>query len=334
LQALPHYRTYALARYTSDYLSPNTSNLSTRENENFSLPMQATGEAQYTGSGSQQVTQETPTLHSIWNARKRELTHLREIVRRQAEDVDRLLNSIPLLTARFSANVVTPRYIKTAPPEKFSGQRGTLHEFLAKCRHKFLIEPDNFPHEYKKTLWASSYLEGTAYNWFRPIFNAFQKHPSTPPPEFSSYARFEESLKAAFGDPDETAYHERQIASLKQLGSATAYATQFRIHQGFINWNDDALASAFRTGLKPAVKDALIYANPLPKQLKSLIEVAIRIDSRLHERELEKKHEAMIHNTLTSTTSTPRTSISTTLTSTTLTSTTPTSTILTLKPTN
>jgi hypothetical protein len=267
--------------------------------------MQAIREAQYTSSERQQAIQETPTLRSIWNARKDELTRLWEIVKRQAEDVDWLLNSIP--TLRLSANVVTPRNIKTAPPEKFSGQRDTLHEFLTKCQHKFLIEPENFSQEYEKTLWASSYLEGIAYNWFRPIFSAFQRHPSTPPPEFSSYAKFEESLKAAFGDPDETAHHERQIASLKQLGSATAYVTQFRIHQGFINWNDDALASAFRTGLKPAVKDALIYANPLPKQLKSLMEVAIRIDSRLHERELEKRYEATTHDTPTATTSTSTT---------------------------
>jgi Retrotransposon gag protein len=319
LQALLHYRTYALARYTSDYPSSDTSNpeaLPTRENEEFAFPMQATREAQHTSSGHQQTaqSQETSTLRGIWNARKKELAHLWEIVKKQAEDVDRLLNSIPTLTARLSANVVTPR-IKIAPPEKFSGQRDTLHEFLAKCQHKFLIEPESFPQEHEKTLWASSYLEGTAYNWFRPIFDAFQRHPLTPPPEFSSYAKFEESLKAAFGDPDETAHHERQITSLKQLGSATAYATQFRIHQGFINWNDDALTSTFRAGLKPAVKDALIYANPLPKQLKSLIEVAIRIDSRLHERELEKKHEAM-----TSATSTPATSTSTILTLTTLTS--------------
>jgi hypothetical protein len=64
----------------------------------------------------------------------------------------------------------------------------------------------------------------------------------------------------------------------------------------------------------------LIYANPLPKQLKSLIEVAIRIDSRLRERELEKKHEAMTSATSTPTTSTPITSTSTIPTLTTLTS--------------
>jgi hypothetical protein len=62
------------------------------------------------------------------------------------------------------------------------------------------------------------------------------------------------------------------------------------------------------------VKDALIYANSLLKQLKSLIEVAIKIDSRLYERELEKKHEVM-----TSATSTLATSILITLTSTILT---------------
>jgi Retrotransposon gag protein len=225
----------------------------------------------------------------VWNAQQRELAELREMLKLQNENVNKLTNAIALA----ASNSATPtrRHAKIAPPEKFNGRRDKLHEFLAKCQQQFLNEPECYSTDAKKTLWAGTYLEGTAYNWFRPIFSEYHANPLSPPPEFASYAKFEESLKAAFGDPDEIAFHERQLKDLKQQGSAVTYASQFRVHQGFVKWNDDALAACFRAGLKSSVKDALIYEHPPPRTLEALIEAATRIDSRIYERELERKLE-------------------------------------------
>jgi hypothetical protein len=44
--------------------------------------------------------------------------------------------------------------------------------------------------------------------------------------------------------------------------------------------------------LKPSIKDALVYEHPPPKTLEALIESVTRIDSRIFERELERKLEA------------------------------------------
>jgi hypothetical protein len=52
------------------------------------------------------------------------------------------------------------------------------------------------------------------------------------------------------------------------------------------------LATCFRIGLKTSIKDALIYEYSLSKTLKVLIEAATRINSRIYERELERKLEA------------------------------------------
>jgi hypothetical protein len=146
----------------------------------------------------------------IWNAQQQELVELRQMLKDQHESINRLTS---LFASSAAANSTPPpparRHAKIAPPEKFSGRRDKLHEFLAKCQQQFLNEPECFPTDEKKTLWAGTYLEGTAYNWFRPIFSEYYANPSLPPPEFASYTKFEDSLRAAFGDPDEVAFHER-----------------------------------------------------------------------------------------------------------------------------
>jgi Ty3 transposon capsid-like protein len=235
---------------------------------------------------------------TVWNEKLRELEELRQTLKTQNENIAQLTSAVASVTTALAAATTRPtlpspakRHAKIAPPEKFSGRKDKLHEFLAKCQQQFLNEPECFTTDAQKTLWTGTYLEDSAYNWFRSIFSAYAANPHSPPPEFASYAKFEESLKAAFGDPDETAFHERKLNNLKQHGSAVAYASQFRVHQGFVEWNDKALASAFRTGLKPSVKDALIYEHPPPKTLEALIEAATRIDSRIYERELERKLE-------------------------------------------
>jgi hypothetical protein len=184
-----------------------------------------------------------------------------------------------------------PKHLKLSPLEKFNGQQDKLHEFLARCHCQFLYEPECFPNDTKKALWAGTYLSGPAYNWFRPIFAAFQATPTSPPPEFSSFVTFESSLKSMFGNPNEVTFHERLLTTLQQTGPATEYITQFRLSQSFVGWNDEALASTFRRGLTGAIKDALVFQHPCPKSLDELINAARRIDARLNERSWERKHE-------------------------------------------
>ncbi len=56
-----------------------------------------------------------------------------------------------------------------------------------------------------------------------------------------------------------------------------------------IDWNDSALSSQFYTGLKDSLKDDLSKVTK-PSSLNKLIQIAIRLDNRDHERRLERGH--------------------------------------------
>lgn len=68
--------------------------------------------------------------------------------------------------------------------------------------------------------------------------------------------------------------------------SVSDYAIDFRTLAARCSWNVDALYDAFLNGLTNTVKDELA-TRELPATLNSLIDLAIRIDSRLKQRQRE-----------------------------------------------
>lgn len=101
-----------------------------------------------------------------------------------------------------------------------------------------------------------------------------------------------------FGDPDEVATAERQLYSLRQRGSATGYVADFTRLAALVNWNDEALCAQFYRGLKDSIKDELARTEK-PKDLKTYKEIAVRIDTRLFERHLEKDRSTRTFTTTT-----------------------------------
>jgi hypothetical protein len=188
------------------------------------------------------------------------------------------------------------RSAKVSPPEMFSGDRHKLHLYLSKCRHNFLSRPELFSTEPQKVLFASGYLDGAAYNWFQPLLDQYARALSAEtaeeiPSQFQSFEQYAKSLENTFGDPDIVRSKERELRNLHQTTSVASYLADFSRIKGFIKWNDEALASQFYKGLKPVVKDGLVYENPAPTTLAQLSAAALRIDSRQYERLLERKLE-------------------------------------------
>lgn len=189
------------------------------------------------------------------------------------------------------------RSAKVSPPDMFTGDRHKLHLYLSKCRHNFLSRPELFATEHQKVLFASGYLDGAAYNWFQPLLDQYSRALSgdtseESPAEFQSFEQYAKSLENTFGDPDIVRSKERELRNLNQVTSVATYLADFSRIKGFVRWNDEALASQFYKGLKPVVKDGLVYENPAPSTLAQLSAAALRIDSRQFERLLERKSES------------------------------------------
>ena len=91
---------------------------------------------------------------------------------------------------------------------------------------------------------------------------------------FQSLTKFKETLKSTFRDPDKERTAERQIRTLRQRGSASEYAAQFRQILSRLGWDDEPLMAQFYKGLKDKVKDKLIKENR-PNEFSEYVAMAV-----------------------------------------------------------
>jgi hypothetical protein len=107
-----------------------------------------------------------------------------------------------------------------------------------------------------------------------------------------NFGEFAKQLKIIFGaseDAEENAAI-RLVQSLRQKGSASDYTSRFKEYMPLTGWDDEALKTMYRRGLKENVKDELMRSGASTNSLDDMIREAIRIDDMLYERQMEKRH--------------------------------------------
>jgi hypothetical protein len=185
----------------------------------------------------------------------------------------------------------TPRLSepKMALPEKFDGDRHKLRGFLNQLELLFNLNPSKYPTDHIKVSFVGTLLTGKALAYFNPII----EKPAIYGYLLNNWDNFKENLQQAFGDPDRTYIAETRIRNLKQNNQpASSYAAEFRSLASDIDWNQAALISQFKQGLKSEVKDMLLHHDH-PTHLEGFINLAIKCDNRLFEHQQEKKHSSI-----------------------------------------
>lgn len=172
--------------------------------------------------------------------------------------------------------------VKPSKPDRFTGQRSKLEDFITQVRLYISLQPHKFHSDQTKVSFTASFLRDKALQWFQPHL---EEKPQ--PPWLSDFELFVEQLRTNFGDPDRVATAERKLFDLRQRGSATEYLTLFNQHASILHWDDQSKAAKFYRGLKDSVKDELARTGR-PKDFYELTTAAIRIDNRLYERSVEK----------------------------------------------
>jgi len=142
--------------------------------------------------------------------------------------------------------------------------------------------PSRFPDENSKILYASSLMRGPAFVWLQPFVEKSSVYPS-----LQDFEKFSDAILNQFGDKDAEADTERNIYLLKQKSSVSSYVADFKSLSARLKCNDAADRAQFYRGLKDNIKDELCKSDR-PSSLKSLIDLCIKLDNRLHERKLEK----------------------------------------------
>src|SRR5258708_30288267 len=97
----------------------------------------------------------------------------------------------------------------------------------------------------------------------------------------NDYDAFVKEFVGHFGDPDTVETAQRQLAALKQIGSASTYVAHFQEIAVHCRHSDYNMRSCFIEGLKSDVQLQLIAQDPI-EDLGELYHTAIDIDGQLY----------------------------------------------------
>jgi len=185
---------------------------------------------------------------------------------------------------------------KVNPPMEFTGRRDQIKSFRLQCKLYWEMNPEKFRNNQRnRLLFAMSYLRGKAADWIQPHMEEFIDNPSGAGVSartlelLDNDASFFTALKETFDVGNDTLEADRDLRALRQKTSAAAYRAEFSILAAKVGWNDDALASQFYRGLKEQVRVEITMRHDRPSTLKGMAELAIEIDSRIFEVQMEKK---------------------------------------------
>lgn len=201
-------------------------------------------------------------------------------------EIQRLTNaaSAQLNMANAAAAGRGPRYNQ---PDEFHGERKKVQTFVAAVELSFLAEPQYFHNEMQRVIYAIKFLKGAAAEWLRP----YQRRGILE--SFPTYDAFRNELLQSFGDPNEKRTAERELTALRQTGTCGSYTTDFLCISSVLGWNDEALRSHYRRGLKPEIQDQLVFRDT-GTTLRELTEVAKVIDGHVFTRKLEKSQSERV----------------------------------------
>ena len=182
------------------------------------------------------------------------------------------------------------RGIKVATPDYFYGDRNKLEEWLLQFDLYFTFQGSKLDDERQVPLMAT-YMRGPALAWIKPALTKYMadEAPSDVKEWMEDFDEFKKKIRVVFGNKSEVNIATRNIQTLKQTRSVADYANVFQQYSLLVEWDDKALMTMFRQGLKNEVKVELMRSGASLDNLEDLMNEAIDIDTRLYELSLELK---------------------------------------------
>jgi hypothetical protein len=170
-------------------------------------------------------------------------------------------------------------------PEKYDGKRQHFRQFINSVKLQFSVCPDSFPNDASKTGFVASLLRGAALDWITPYLELQD-------PMLSSWVEFEAKFKAMFDDPHRARTAVGKLTQLRQgRRPVVAYAAEFRRIVMDADFDNNAQVYWFRAGLTDDILDELTH-TVTETDLEKFIAQCVLIDTRLSEREAERKRRS------------------------------------------
>ena len=175
------------------------------------------------------------------------------------------------LQAKLQASGARTAHVKVPPIPSFSGAVGFgVDNWLRSLtKHFVFYGTSTFPDDASRIRLAVMYLEGPAMDWW-------EHEPRKE--QIVDWAEFVAGLHSRFRPMQAATVARHRIASLKQTGSASAYANIFQKELTPITDMSPAdKIFFFRQGLKPALAQKVLEKNP--KTLHEAMDIAITADA-------------------------------------------------------
>ncbi|SGY78585.1 BQ5605_C008g04896 [Microbotryum silenes-dioicae] len=202
------------------------------------------------------------------------------VVDQQKESIDVIKSGLANLNVTAPANTtITPVKSQLAKPDKYDGKKKVKFKtFITQIKFYIFGNPSSFPTDESKIAFIISHLTGDAFQHFEHAINAKD---DSKPEWLTNYQKFLDQAELVLGDPDYRNNLTRQLMSLVQSGPASVYASKFTQISSQLDWNQAALIAHFHKGLKLDLQ-AQLELHDDPQDLQSLIELAIKVDNKLH----------------------------------------------------
>lgn len=157
----------------------------------------------------------------------------------------------------------------------FSGKPAQLDPCLTHCRVHLIASGTT--ENAQKAGYLASLLRGPALNWLTQQIKVSDHL-------LEDYEELQEQLRAAFGvDPDALRLQAaRALSGLYQKGAVRDYALKFNQLADEAGINDQTKIALFTKGLKPKVREGLIFSDTSDDSYEDIQKEASRIDSQLY----------------------------------------------------
>ncbi len=164
-------------------------------------------------------------------------------------------------------------------PERYAGDSNLCRAFLTKCSLFFSLQPLTFATEASKVSLVLTLLSGKAALWGTAVWE--NCHPCC-----SSFRSLSQEMRRVFDRALVGRKAARMLVDLRQgEQSVSDYSIQFRTLAAECEWNERAQWDMFLHGLADRIQREIEVVE-LPPGLDELVDLALRVDARLQQRDL------------------------------------------------
>ncbi len=169
-------------------------------------------------------------------------------------------------------------------PEMYAGNPNLCRAFLTKCSLFFSLQPLTFATEVSRVALVLTLLSGKAALWGTAVWE--NRHPCC-----SSFHSLSQEIRRVFDRALVGREAARMLADLRQgEQSVSDYSIQFRTLAAECEWNGKAQWDMFLHGLADRIQQEIDVVE-LPLGLDELVDLALRVDARLQQRDLRGRRK-------------------------------------------